>query len=208
MNIYKTVGLVDDDSEFLLSLRRLLDSYDYQVKTWSSAISFMTCPFRETIDCLIVDLDMPEMNGLDLQKTLAEEGTALQILFLTGKGDIPTSVRAIKSGALDFLTKPISEKELIPAIEIALVSAARARAKREQMEIIKMRYNNLTPREKEVIRHLISGKLNKQIAADFGITLQTIKVHRMRILAKMGVRSVTELVPLVELLSGDSGGWH
>jgi FixJ family two-component response regulator len=196
METLRHVSLVDDDREFLLALQRLLRSHGYTVRIYASAAEFLECPWRKSAGCLVVDMDMPGMTGLELQQRLNDEGSGLQLLFLTGKGDIPTSVRAMKRGAVNFLTKPVAEEELIPAVEAAIEITEREQVRLVRAASVQSRYNSLTPREQEVMGHLVLGKLNKQTAADLKISLQTVKIHRMRVLAKMGANSVTELVPM------------
>ncbi|MFU8892274.1 MAG: response regulator transcription factor [Luteolibacter sp.] len=201
MNPRKHIGLVDDDPAFLRALQRLLRSAGYDVRAWSSPADFFEENQAESPDCLVVDMDMPGMSGLEFQKALAEMDPGLPVVFLTGKGDIPMTVRAMQHGAVNFLTKPVAEDELFPAIEAALETASRNQEHRLRSAAAREGYNSLTPREKEVLTHLITGKLNKQIAGDLGTSEQTIKVHRMRVLQKMGVRSLPELVHLANLLA-------
>jgi len=202
------IGLVDDDSTFLNALRRLLSAAGYEVQTWSSAAEFFDNQNQRQPDCLVIDMNMPGMNGLEFQKRLAEQDPGLPILFLTGKGDISMTVQAMKLGAVNFLTKPVADQELFSAIDAALEIARRQRVQRTQAANARTGYNKLTPREKEVFTHLITGKLNKQTAADLGTSEQTIKVHRMRVLEKMGVHSLPELVRLANLLSIEPADLH
>lgn len=198
-----TIGLVDDDPAFLRALGRLLDAAGYRVCAWPSATAFLEDPRRSEPECLIVDLDMPQLNGLDFHQQLAEAEPGMSVIFLTGKGSIPSSVRAMKQGAVHFFTKPVKEEELFPALEAALEKSRIARSNFDKAAAVRARYETLTPREREVMRHVISGKLGKQIADDLGTSLQTIKVHRMRVHEKMGVPSIAELVRLAAILSID-----
>jgi len=201
MNSRKHIGLVDDDRAFLRALQRLLMAAGYEVQTWSSAVDFFDRAVVDWPDCLVIDMDMPVMSGLEFQKRVAEMAPGLPVVFLTGKGDIPLTVQAMQLGAVNFLTKPVAEDELFPVIDAALETARRNYDQRARAAKAREGYNRLTTREKEVFTHLITGKLNKQIAGDLGTSEQTIKVHRMRVLEKMGVRSLPELVYLATLLA-------
>lgn len=203
----KCIGLVDDDADFLAALARLLRLRGYQVKTWISAIEFLKCPSRLEPDCLIIDMDMPDMSGLELQELLKGEAAAPQILFLTGKGDISMSVRAMQQGAVHFLTKPVTDNQLISALDTALHLAEQENESRAKLALIKSRYDSLTPREKEVMIHLVLGKPNKIIASELGASLQTIKIHRMRVFNKMGVISAAQLVLLLAPIPSDLRSW-
>lgn len=194
------IGLLDDDRAFLRALKRLLSSAGYHVLAWTSAHEFCESPSRSRPHCLLVDIDMPGMNGLDFHKYLAQDNPAMPVVFLTGKGSIPAAVRAMKQGAVNYLTKPVAEEELFPVIEAAIEIGQRERSKHAKAAMAKVGLDKLTPREKQVMTHLLTGKLNKQIAAELGTGEQTIKVHRMRVLHKMGVRSLAELVHLAALL--------
>lgn len=195
------IGLVDDDPAFARAISRLLVAEGYNVKCWRSAAEVLPIGPEEMPDCLVLDVHMPGCGGLDLQERLLASGIDVPVIFLTGRGDIPMTVRAMKAGAVTVLTKPVSDEDLFSALRTALEGAARQRARRDQVAEVVQRHRLLTPREQEVMVHLITGKLNKQIAADLGTSEQTIKVHRMRVLEKMGVRSVAGLVSLAALLS-------
>jgi FixJ family two-component response regulator len=189
-----TIGLVDDEPGMLKALQRLLNAEGFHVRTFASAGEFLARFPSERVDCLVLDVTMPGLSGLELQEQLNRAGARLPIVFLTGQGDIPMSVRAIKAGAVNFLTKPVDDAELLAAVRVALAEAARQQAEQAALAAERSRLESLTPRELEVLRHVIAGKLNKQIAADLGTSEQTIKVHRMRITEKMGLPSVAELV--------------
>jgi FixJ family two-component response regulator len=148
--------------------------------------------------CLVLDLAMPGLNGLELQAALTVKGSAIPIIFLTGHGNIPASVQAMKRGALDFLTKPVNDDDLLKAVQVAIEKDRIARIARAELEDIQARLDSLTPREREVLTHVVSGQLNKQTAADLGTVEKTIKVHRGRVMEKMKVHSVAELVHLAE----------
>jgi|UniRef100_UPI00378351CC FixJ family two-component response regulator len=189
-----TIGLVDDEPEMLRALRRLLLGEGFHVRTFGSAEDFLQQFTTASLDCVVLDVSMPGLGGLDVQERLNQAGAVLPVIFLTGRGDIPTSVRAIKAGAVNFLTKPVERAELLAALRVALTEGALRRAKEAELAEERARLALLTPRELEVLRHVIKGQLNKQIAADLGTSEQTIKVHRMHITEKMGIASVAELV--------------
>jgi len=197
-HIKQTVFIVDDDPAVLKGLSRLLNSAGLRVKTFPSSQDFLNYFIPNTPGCLVLDVAMPGLNGLELQKTLAAKGSAIPIIFLTGHGDIPMSVRAMKGGALDFLTKPVNDDELLKAVHIALEKDRRALRARAEVAEMQQRLATLTPREREVMVHVVSGQLNKQTAADLGTVEKTIKVHRARVMEKMKVHSVAELVRLAE----------
>ena len=193
-----TVFIVDDDPAVLKSLSRLLRASQFNVVTFGSAQEFLERHDPHSPGCLVLDLAMPGLNGLELQEALKINGSAIPIIFLTGHGDIPMSVRAIKGGALDFLTKPVHDKDLLKAVEAALEKDRIERQSRAELDEIQERLATLTPREREVLIHVVSGQLNKQIAYDLGTVEKTIKVHRARVMEKMKVGSVAELVRLTE----------
>ena len=192
------IYLVDDDPSVLKALSRLLSSAGYKTAQFSSAKQFMECYDADEPGCLVLDLAMPGFNGLDLQRWLMQSNSSLPVIFLTGHGDVPTSVRAIKEGALDFLMKPVNDEELLRAIREALERESSLRTERAEVVAIQTRLAKLTPREREVLECVVSGRLNKQIADVLGTALQTVKVHRGRVMRKMGVRSLAELVQLAE----------
>jgi FixJ family two-component response regulator len=193
-----TVFLVDDDPGVLKSLTRLLRTSGYDSRTYVSAQEFLREHDPAASGCAVLDLAMPGLDGMQLQQALAGQGIARPIIFLTGKGDIPTSVRAMKAGAVDFLTKPVDRNDLLTAIERAKRQEALSREARAQLDSFEAKLASLTPREREVLQHVVAGKLNKQIAADLGTVEKTVKVHRGRMMAKMGARSIVDLVRMVE----------
>ncbi len=193
MNPTPTIGIIDDDAAMLRALERLVSGAGYSVTCWNSAESFLATRYAQTPDCLILDVSMPHTTGLDLQQQLAEKPAPIPLVFLTGKGDIPMSVRAMKAGAVDFLTKPVSEKDLFAAVETGIRISSTRRA-------ALARFQSLTPREKEVFSHVISGRPNKRIAADLGTSEQTVKIHRMRLMDKLAETSLAGLVRLANLL--------
>ena len=188
------VIVVDDDPSVLKAISRLLRSDGLEVKTFASPAEFLSSYNPDRTGCLVLDLTMPGLNGLDLQRALRERGGAPPVVFLTGTADIPASVRAMKQGAVDFLTKPAHDDDLLNAVRKALAEERAARAERAAVLDLRRRVDTLTPREREVMEHVVSGQLNKQIAGDLGTAEKTIKVHRARVMEKMGVESLAALV--------------
>ena len=201
-----TVFLVDDESEMLLALTRLLRAKGFAVAMFSSAREFAATYKPVDPSCLVLDVAMPGMDGLELQQRLTREGVMLPIIFLTGHGDIPMSVRAIKAGAVDFLTKPVDHTDLVAAVRSALERSAAQAAERAEVADLSLRLSSLTPREREVLQHIITGKLNKQIAADLGASEQTIKLHRMHVTAKLGIASAVGLARAAQRLGVNPAG--
>jgi FixJ family two-component response regulator len=193
-----TVFLVDDDRRVLKAMARLLRAKGYDAQPFASAQEFLDGDGLEVPSCAVFDVSMPGLDGLTLQKALTERGSQRPIIFLTGAGDIPTSVRAMKAGAIDFLTKPVKESDLLSAIARAQDVDCRNRHAQAERWVINAKLATLTPREREVLSHVVTGRLNKQIAADLGTVEKTIKVHRGRMMAKLGVRTVVDLVRLAE----------
>jgi len=194
-----TVFLIDDDASVRKALARLIKSAGYRVLTFASASEFLDGNVAcDGPVCLVLDIRMPGLTGLDLQGELQKRDAIFPIIFITGHGDIPTSVKAMKAGAVDFLPKPVDDKVLLEAIKQALARAVRERAELAERQNIQKRLYTLTPREREVLEHVISGQLNKQIAFDLGTVERTIKVHRARVMDKMQVESVAELVRMAE----------
>lgn len=198
MSASDTVLVVDDDVSVRKSLSRLLRSAGHSVEVFASAAEFLQREHYDGVGCLVLDVQMPGLNGLELQTALAEKDYCLPIVFITGHGDIPMSVRAIKSGAVDFLQKPFNDDELLKAIDQAMERCRQERETRAEITDIRKRLALLTPREHEVLLHVVAGKLNKQIAADLGAAEKTIKIHRGRVMQKMKVQSVAELVRIAE----------
>jgi FixJ family two-component response regulator len=193
-----TVFLVDDDVSVVRALARLVRSAGWNAATFHSPEDFLEQHDPDTPGCLVLDVTMPGLNGLDLQQALAHAGNRLPIIFLTGHGNIPMSVRAMKSGAVDFLSKPCRDEELLAAIRHALAKDQEFRLQQAQARALVELFTTLTPREHEVMLGVVAGKLNKQIAAEMGTVEQTIKVHRARVMEKLGVTSVADLVRLSE----------
>jgi FixJ family two-component response regulator len=194
-----TVFLVDDDSSVRKALARLIRAAGYEVAPFASARQFLESkPETAGVACLVLDVRMPGVNGLELQEALQAAKIAIPIIFITGYGDIPMGVQAMKAGAVDFLPKPVCQETLLPAIEQALARAAGQRAEAAQLVDIRRRLESLTPREREVMALVVTGMLNKQIAWELGTVEKTIKVHRSRVMEKMAVDSIAELVRLAE----------
>jgi FixJ family two-component response regulator len=193
-----TVYLVDDDAGVRKGLSRLLRARGYDVQPYSSPQEFLEQHDPAAPGCAVLDVAMPGLDGLGLQQALTTGGSHRPVIFITGKGDVPTSVRAMKAGALDFLTKPIKEAALLEAILRAKERDAEHRLISSELDSIQAKINTLTPREREVLVHVVAGRLNKQIAGDLGTVEKTIKVHRSRMMEKLGVRSVADLVRLAE----------
>ena len=193
-----TVFIVDDYPPVRRSISRLLRAAGFAVAAFASAKEFLVQYDPQTLGCLVLDVAMPTLNGLELQRILEKAGSDLPIIFLTGQGDIPKSVEAMKHGAVDFLTKPVNDKELLTAVRTAIEKDCALRRRQTELSEIRARLSTLTPREREVLEHVVTGKLNKQIAGDLGTVEQTVKVHRARVMEKLKVQSVAELVRLTE----------
>ena len=187
------VFIVDDDPSFLKSTSRLLRASGYEARAFASAEEFLRAVTPEARGCLLLDLQMPGMNGLELQEMIVGAGIAMPIIFLTGQGDIPTSVHAMRRGADDFLTKMAPADVLLAAIERALAREARERRAHERFDELRRCFATLTQREREVLGHVVRGRMNKQIAADLGINERTVKLHRTNITRKTQMQSVAEL---------------
>jgi len=194
-----TVFLVDDDSSVRRALTRLIKSAGYPVLAFASAGEFLenNVP-SDGPACLVLDIRMPGLSGLDLQGELQKRDSILPIIFITGHGDIPMSVKAMKAGAVDFLPKPVKDKELLHAIEQALARAGRESTERSEIADIRRRSVTLTPREREVMELVVTGMINKQIAYELGTVEKTIKIHRARVMEKMKAGSLAELVRIAE----------
>ena len=194
------VYVVDDDASVCRALARLFRSVGLAVESFSSAKEFLEHRLPSVPVCLVLDIRLPGLSGLDLQEALAKAGRDVPIIFITGHGDVPSSVRAMKGGAVDFLQKPFNDQQLLDCVQRAL-SGSRARiVERAEHATLQARFNTLTPREKDVLLQVITGKLNKQIAGDLGIALKTIKVHRGRVMQKMVAGSVADLVRMAQKL--------
>jgi FixJ family two-component response regulator len=190
------VHIVEDDEDVRIATARLLTMAGYTVQTYASASEFLARLPTAAPGCVVLDVRLPGPSGFDLQQILAQTTEVLPIIFVTGHGDIPMSVRAIKAGAVDFLTKPVQKDVLLDAVAQAMVRGAEARAARDHLRALQARYQRLTPREREVLAHLISGQLNKQIAFDLGTAERTIKAHRHSIMLKLEAESLADLISL------------
>lgn len=195
-----TVHLVEDDPHVAKALARLLREHGFRTAVFDSAETFLAQRDASAPGCLVLDVNLPGLDGLALQKRLAEGGPALPIVFLTGHGDIPMSVQAVKAGAVDFLTKPVTGEVLLAAVRAAVAQDAQSRQALAESATLRQRYASLTAREREVLAGLVAGKLNKQIAADLGIVEPTVKFHRARIMERMQANTSAELMHLVARL--------
>ncbi|HOD36210.1 MAG TPA: response regulator [Syntrophales bacterium] len=192
------VFIIDDDSSIRRSLERLVKSVGLKAKSFDSAAQFLQSGHREETGCLILDVRMPEISGLALQEKLSKAGILLPIIFISGHGTVPMSVRAMKAGAVDFLQKPFDEQELLDAVYRAVDRCTQAKAQREELKEIQVRIRSLTPKEYEVLACVITGMQNKNIADRLSTAEKTIKVHRASVMKKMGAQSVADLVRMAE----------
>src|SRR5512137_1550299 len=193
-----TVYVVDDDPDVLRAIERLLEAVGLTVATFSSPHRFLESYDRSAPGCLVLDLALPGLSGLDVQRLLEQQASALPIVFLTGRGDIAASVQAMKHGAADFLTKPVDDTTLLAAIHEALARDQASRRAHVERDRVARCLATLTERERQVLERIVAGRLNKQIAAELGTTEKTIKYHRGNLMRKMGVRVVADLVKLAE----------
>jgi FixJ family two-component response regulator len=194
------VFVVDDDSSVREAIKSLISLVGLRVETFETAQEFLQSKRPDVPGCVVLDVELPGLSGLDLQRELAAHGVKLPIIFITGHGDIPTSVRAMKAGALEFLTKPFHDQDLLDAIRQALERDRAARRHSKEIAELRERFDALTSREREVMSLVVAGLLNKQIAAELGISEVTVKIHRGRVMNKMGVQSLAELVRMTERL--------
>ncbi|WP_439400797.1 response regulator transcription factor [Bradyrhizobium sp. DASA03068] len=195
------VHVVDDDASFRTAIERRLKLAGYEVATYASALELLdSLSDEEQVGCILLDVRIPGLSGPDLQARLVASGSMLPIIFLTGHADTPTTVRAIKAGAEDFLTKPVSSEQLLDAIERALASQRTARAQASRLDLLRRHLAALTQRERQVFDLIVRGRINKQIAHELGTTERTVKAHRHQVMEKMQVRSLAELVSIAERL--------
>jgi FixJ family two-component response regulator len=193
------VFIVDDDARLREALSELLDSHGIRAAAFGSAGEYISADKPDAPACLILDVELPDINGLDLQRQIAK-GDHPPIVFITGHGDIPSSVQAIKHGAVDFLTKPFSDADLMSAIHTAIAEDRERRSARAELRVLKQRYLDLTPREREVLPLVVSGLLNKQAAAELGISEVTLQIHRRNVMQKMAASSLADLVRIAQRL--------
>ena len=194
------IAIVDDDLSVREGLQSLIRSAGWRTETFASAQEFLTRPRAEVPSCLILDLQLPGLSGLDLQKRMAEVELEIPIIFLTGHGNIPVSVQAMKAGAVEFLTKPFDEQELLQAIQEAIERDRLTRQRHAEVRELRDRYESLTTREQQVMQQVVSGLLNKQIAAELNITEFTVKIHRGHVMRKMRADSLADLVRMANHL--------
>jgi FixJ family two-component response regulator len=192
--------VVDDEPSVLRALARLLSSAGLEARGFPSPAAFFEAHDPATPGCLVLDVALPGLDGLEVQKALSASEYGRPIVFITGRGEIPTSVRAMKGGAVDFLAKPVDDRDLLAAVRNAIEIDRVAREAQLELDALKQRLASLTPREREVLAHVVAGRLNEQIAADLGTVEKTIKVHRARIMEKMAVGSLADLVRVAERL--------
>jgi FixJ family two-component response regulator len=194
------VFVVDDDVSLREALKNLLQSVDLEVEVFGSAAGFLNYKLPDATACLVLDIRMPGVSGLDFQSELTKADIRIPVIFLTGHGDIPMSVRAMKAGAVEFLTKPFREQDLLDAVQVALGRDRTRRTQDKAVREVRAHFEALTPREQEVIGFLTAGLLNKQIAAELGISEITVKVHRGNVMKKMGARSLADLLRMADAL--------
>ena len=200
------IRVVDDDRGFRSAISRLLRAEGYEVREYASAGDLLLADEEQTPGCVLLDMRMPGPSGLELQEALAKRERRLPIIFLTAYADVRMSVRAMKAGAMDFLAKPVKRDALLSTVRAALARDEERRASREQIRELRARYEALSPREREVLRHVVAGRLNKQIASAIGAAERTVKAHRAHVMAKMQANSVAELVRAFDLLASSPGG--
>jgi FixJ family two-component response regulator len=205
MSAAPLIHVVDDDESLRTALLRLLDAAGFEARGYASTGDFLLHPPPDRPGCVLLDIRMPGPSGLDLQAALQRQGVPLPIVFLTAYGDVASSVRAMKAGAVDFLAKPVKRATLLDALRRALARDASQRAERDEENRLRLRFASLTPREREVFERVAAGRLNKQIADDLGIAERTVKARRGQLMAKLGVRSAAELGRLAERLRNLAG---
>jgi RNA polymerase sigma factor (sigma-70 family) len=198
------VFIVDDDASVREALKSLIRSVGLHVELFGSATEFLETQRPDAPSCLVLDVRLPGISGLDLQHRLADANVHIPIIIITGHGDIPMSVRAMKAGAIEFLTKPFRDQDLLDAIQVALARNRTRRQREAEIAVFRERFESLSPRERDVVTKVVSGMLNKQIADEIGIAENTVKVHRSRAMEKMQAQSLADLVKMVERLDGST----
>ena len=198
------VFIVDDDASVREALKSLIRSVGLHVELFGSATEFLETQRPDALSCLVLDVRLPGISGLDLQHRLADANVHIPIIIITGHGDIPMSVRAMKAGAIEFLTKPFRDQDLLDAIQVALERNRTRRQREAEIAVLRERFESLSPRERDVVTKVVSGMLNKQIADEIGIAENTVKVHRSRAMEKMQAQSLADLVKMVERLDGST----
>jgi FixJ family two-component response regulator len=198
------VIVIDDDASMRRALARLLNSVGLEVEAFESAAAFLESSYQDAGSCLILDIRLRGLSGLDLQAELAREDIRVPVIFISGHADVPMSVKAMKAGAIDFLTKPFRDQDLLDAVSAALEHDRKRRAEEEKSSGLLSRFQALKPREQEVMRHVTSGLMNKQIAYQLGLSEITVKIHRGNVMRKMGARSLADLVRMSDALKGPS----
>jgi FixJ family two-component response regulator len=197
---YRLVFVVDDDASFRESLKDLLHSVDLRVEAFASAQEFLRSKRPDVPGCLVLDVRLRGLSGLDLQKRMIESGIDIPIIFITGHGDVPMTVQAMKAGAVEFLTKPFRDQDLLDAVQQALERDCKAREQRAEIAELRSRFDSLTPREREVMALVAAGLLNKQVAGELGTSEASVKVHRQHVMEKLGASSLAELVRMADRL--------
>ena len=192
------IFVVDDDTSLRNAVKRLIRTLVFTVETFDSAQAFLTHEPHDGPACLVLDIRMPGTSGIQLQERLAKAGVQMPIIFITGHGNIPMSVKAMKAGAVDFIEKPFEDQQLIDAIHVAIARSNQLRKQQAELNKLQQRVDSLTPREHEVFRLVASGMLNKQIAFDLGLSEKTVKIHRSRVMQKMKAASLADLVRMAE----------
>jgi FixJ family two-component response regulator len=200
MDAEALVFVVDDDASLRASLQDLLESVGLRVAACASAQEFLRSPRPEGPSCLVLDVRLPGLSGLELQQELAKGDLAMPIIFITGYGDIPMSVQAMKAGAIDFLSKPFRDQDLLDAVHQALARARHAHAQRAKVEELRRRFAALTPRQRDVMTRMVAGRLTKQIAGELGTSEATVKTHRKQVMAKMRAESLADLISIADQL--------